>query len=585
MRDDGRPVSRTAKALAVALALLAPARMAWIVFTVGENNLSNDYVGRIGVVAAILEGRYDFRRLFTDTFITYGHSWLGLLPFYWFDARFFAWSMNAELGIGLVLAGTKTVLVWFAVAPSLSEKRRWVLLPALSTLAFSVSQVTSFTFGESTLQMQLPQVGLALGVLAVARFSSHPNRRILFAAFGGLLAALSWGGGVMVWPVFVVALFALGERSLLRWCVLGLAAALGISQYVWFLVVQRVPSPIERPGFTQPWRYIDLIGRPFSNDTGWHLGPLVAAASFGAAGLALAAVALWSSRHALRERLPSLMILAWSLLAALEIGFFRRDAAPWYIVPMTAFWLGLSCLLAAAPRSLAHAGLATIAAGLLFSNRTWEDKSFYLSSRSPASAACLREWRTSPEACHDLLFEWRGKNLGEAVGLGEPLDRLHLSVFSDRRTYLLQGDLAIGRAAVETPRLAVFFSRDDVKPADPKDFHRLDAVFAPGAAVTWRIDLPPSLRSAEFRTRVHAAPGDVSLARGASVAIVGEGGEARILVPAGGRKSLSMNLNAFAGRGLTLRIAAEEATGGAPLVFEAPRVELEGVRRTIGPQP
>lgn len=44
MSADERPVSRAAKIASLLLALLPPARMAWIVFSNGENNLSNDYV-------------------------------------------------------------------------------------------------------------------------------------------------------------------------------------------------------------------------------------------------------------------------------------------------------------------------------------------------------------------------------------------------------------------------------------------------------------------------------------------------------------------------------------------------------------
>src|SRR5664279_5592816 len=91
--------------------ILAPARMAWIVFKYGENNLSNDYIARVPVVAAILEGRYPPTHLFLDTMIWGGHSWLGLLPIYWAAARFFAWDLRAELGLGLCLAALKVFLV------------------------------------------------------------------------------------------------------------------------------------------------------------------------------------------------------------------------------------------------------------------------------------------------------------------------------------------------------------------------------------------------------------------------------------------------------------------------------------------
>jgi hypothetical protein len=570
---DERPVPRAAKALAIAITLLAPTRIAWIVFTFGENNLSNDYVARAPIVVEIFEGRYQFRHLFTDTFITYGHSWLALLPIYLFDARFFAWSMAAELGVGLALAAAKTLLVWLALCPSLSTRARWMLLPVLTTLAFATPQVASFTFGESTLQMQLPQVGLALGAFSIARFSERPSLRIALVAAGGLLASWSWGGGVMVWPVFFGALFVIGERRILSWVALLLTAGLGLSQYLWVLVLHRAPSPIERPGLRMPSRFLDLLGRPLANDTGWNLALQPVAVAFGAAGLLLAAAVVWHARRELRQRLPVLMVLGWSLFVALEIGFFRKDPAPWYIVSMTAFWMALAGLLAAAPRPLSIIGYATIAAGLLFSNRTWEDKQFYLPSRAPASAACLREWRAHAVPCHDRLFQWGGPNLSEAALLGEPLERLHLSVFSKRRTYLLQGDVAVGRVAIENSRTA-FLSRDGRTPGDPNDYHRLDLVLFPDASVTWRVDLPPDLRSARFETRVRASQDEHMLARGVRVSIAGEPAASRTLVPAGGRESLSLDLVAYAGKTVTLTLTAEEAAGGAPMMLEAPRIDL-----------
>ena len=572
--SDERPVPRAAKLISALFALLAPARMAWIVFTVGENNLSNDYIGRVGVVAAVLEGRYDFRNIFADTFIIYGHSWLALLPIYWFDARFFAWNMSVELGIGLLLCAAKTLLFWLAIAPSLTQRSRWVLLPLLSALTFSVSQVASFTFGESVLQMQLPQVGLALGSFAIARFEASPTVRTALVAAGGLLASWSWGGGVMAWPVFFVALLAAGERRFLHFTMLSLTAALGLSQYVWILALHPAAGSMERPGFRQPSRFLDLLGRPLINDSGWNFALRPSAVALGIAGLGFAAGALWLARHQLRRRIPTLIPLSWALLVALQIGYFRTGPSPWYLVSMTFFWVALAALLASAPRPLAMAGFATIVAGLLFSNRTWEDKSFYLPSRAPASAACLREWRTSAVACHDRLFQWGGTNLGEAVVLGEPLERLRLSVFSSRRTYLLQGDVAVGRVAIVTPTRQAFLSRDGRTSADPNDFKRLDLVLAPGAAVTWRVDVPRNVRVAEFRTGVRAAPGDVTLARGARISLDGKADGTRVLVPAGGREALSVDLRASAGRTVTLRIQAEEATGGSPLVFETPRVEL-----------
>lgn len=157
------------------------------------------------------------------------------------------------------------------------------------------------------------------------------------------------------------------------------------------------------------------------------------------------------------------------------------------------------------------------------------------------------------------------------------LERRHLSAFSPSRTYLLQGDVAVGRVAVETPDLPVFLSRDGRTPADPNDFHRLDAVLAPGASVTWRVDLPPGTRRAVFSTIIRAPPEDTGVTRAARVSVTAEDSsvllEGRASVSREAAQPLSVDLSSLAGKRVTLRLAAEKSQAGAtPLVFEAPRV-------------
>jgi hypothetical protein len=447
----------------------------------------------------------------------------------------------------------------------------------LSLLLFSTSRVTVFTFGEPALQYGLSQLGVAIGAFALARGPERPIPLALALAFGGVLASWSWGGGIMTWPVFAVALFLLRVRSPGAWAIFLSGAAAGLAQYVWLLFL-RAPDPTAmRLAPTLKIRAIlDLLGRPFISGIGHDYGPSLASQILGLAGVATLGILLFRGRG-VANRTPALVLVGWSLLVATQVAMFRSEAAPWYASPMAFFWAGLAVLLALTPVPFRGGGIAVIALLALIVQRTWEDKSFYLPSRSPASAACLREWRTAPAECGGRLFQWSGG--GPPAWLGEPLEHHHLSVFGRRRTYLLQGDVAMGRVAVETPTLPAFLSRDDRAPGDPNDFHRLDLVLAPGAAVTWRIDLPPNVKIARFLTRVQAGPGDEMLARGARVQIVGTAGEARAFVPAGDREALSLDLRPWAGRTVTLRVLSEEASGGVPLLFDAPRVELEQAPR------
>jgi hypothetical protein len=229
------------------------------------------------------------------------------------------------------------------------------------------------------------------------------------------------------------------------------------------------------------------------------------------------------------------------------------------------------------PAPIRVGGIAIIALLTLIARRTWEDKSFYLSSHSPASAACLREWRTARVESGVRLFQWSGG--APPFLLGEPLELRHLSVFGSRRIYLLQGDAAAGRVNVETPDLPAFLSRDGRTPGDPNDSHRLDLVIAPGASVAWRVDLPPKLKSARFLTRVRAAPGDPKLGRGARVSVTAERStvvlDERTFLPRETAQPLSVDLSSLAGKHVTLRLATEETQeDGTPLVFEVPRVLL-----------
>ncbi|MGZ5381500.1 MAG: hypothetical protein ACXWFQ_06535 [Thermoanaerobaculia bacterium] len=565
---------RLGRAASILLALLPPARMAWIVFTYGENNLSNDYVARVPLVASMLDGSCSLGTFVREAWIGGSHSTLALMPIYYLNARFFAWSVWVELGLGLTLAAATLVLLTGAIPRS----ARWPLLPLLSLLLFSTSRVTVFTFGEPALQYGLSQLGVAIGAFALARRPERPIALALALAFGGILASWSWGGGIMAWPVFATALFLLRVRSPGAWAIFLSGATAGLAQYAWLLPLG-MPSVAAGPVSwgTKGRLVLDLLGRPFVSGIA-HADPNHWSQAAGAVGLLVLATMLIVFRTRLRALPAPLLLVAWGLLVAIEIALVRTAVAPWYASPMALFWAGLLMLLAAAPAPFRAGGILVVAALSLAVQRTWEDKSFYLPSRAPVSASCLREWRTAPPGCHARVFQWGEEgHSGELALLGEPLERHRLSVFGPRRTYLLQGDVPLGRVRLEPESAPSFFSDDGRTRRDIDDFRRLDLVLSSGGAVSWRVDLPPNLKSAQFLTRVHAAPGDEMLGRGARVSVTAEGSsvvlEERAFLPRETARPLSVDLSSLAGKRVTLRLAAEETHEGAtPLVFEAPQV-------------
>jgi hypothetical protein len=185
--EQDRPPSASAKATSLLLALLPPARMAWIVFTNGENNLSNDYGLRVPLVVSMLDGTCSLARFIREAWVVGGHSMIALSPIYYLNARFFEWSVWVELGLGLALVAATLVLL----AVAIPRNRRWPLLPLLSLLLFSTSRVTVFTFGEPALQYGLSQLGVAIGAFALGRWPDRPIPLAMALTFGGILASWS----------------------------------------------------------------------------------------------------------------------------------------------------------------------------------------------------------------------------------------------------------------------------------------------------------------------------------------------------------------------------------------------------------
>jgi hypothetical protein len=573
--SDERPPSTLGKAASILLALLPPARMAWIVFSNGENNLSNDYIARVPLVTSMLDGTVSLGTFVRAAWIGGSHSTLAVTPIYYLNARFFAWSVWFELCLGLALVAATLALLAGAIPRSM----RWLLLPLLSLLLFSTSRVTVFTFGEPSLQYGLSQFGVAIGALALARCLDRPVPLTAALALGGILASWSWGGGIMVWPIFGVVLVLFRVRTPAAWVILVGGAIAGLAQYAWFLPRQIAATTAAHvPWATKARIFLDVLGRPFVNGIG-HADLNAWSQAAGASALLGLAVLLVMHRKRLRELLVPLFLISWALLVATQIALVRAAVAPWYASPPALFWAGLLMLFAASSAPMRIAGLLAIAVLSLIVQFTWEDKSFYLPSRTPVSAACLREWRTAPPECHARVFQWGEGQPGELTLLGELLEKHRLSVFGPRRTYLLQGDAFLGRVRLEPESSPSFFSADGQTRADVGDYRRLDLVLAQGGSVIWRVDLPQGTRRATFSTVVHAAPGDPQLARGARVSVTMEGSpvflEELTFLPSETARPLSVDLSSLAGKRITLRLFGEEThEGDSPLVFEAPRVVL-----------
>jgi hypothetical protein len=583
------------------LAALPPFRIAWIVATNGENVLSDDYIAWAWGIDQILHGTYAWLNYFRDTFVIGGHSMAVPVLGHLAVARFAAWNMTVELFVGLGLFVLKLALLYALLAPTVSPPARWALLPLLSALVFSTSQISTFTFGDSSLQMGLSQVGFVGGLAGLMSFRGRPAA-VVAMALGGLIASWSWGGGTLVWPVFLAGMWVIGVRRVSNYLVVLLCAALAAAPYVYFLfVAPKAPGNTILISIFNGRPLLNVLGRPLTAAIGGRYGALAESewpAGIGLVFLSAALVYLVARRSAAwTSAKPALLIIAFSLLMAWQVTLFRSNVAPWYASPAMFFWIGLLGLAAAFwgadsrvradrifQRSWSVAVLVTIAFFYARSSRSWMEQSFYLPSRSPAAASCLRNFRTAPTYCEGTLFQWGVGSPMNIVSLGEPLERSGLSVFARKQTWLLQGDFGLGNVAVreEVGGPDVFWSADGGSSAAPwSDFRRLDVVLPHPSAIDWRISFPGNVTKAELRTTARLgaskSPGPLEL----EIFVRPDSGGDRKLFDetVGGRDvevPISLPLTEFAGQTVTLRFTSK-CPGGPPCataVFRKPLVEI-----------
>lgn len=506
-----------------------------IIASTGANNVSNDYTFWVPIVNEVFTGTYAWGQIFRDS-LRAGHSFLLPLPVHLLVARWTYWNIYIELYIGWLLFVLRLWL--FHAALTHGRPRNWLwwaLWPVLSALTFSVSQISVLTFGDTALQMGFSGCGLALGVWGLRRWPGRwPGAGL--AALGGLLATWSWGNGPVLWLLFLPGLGWAGFRSRRIYLLWFITAALSLAPHFYYGVVSPTPGALgyasggslaqalnflNRLVSIDAQKLINGLGRPFANGLGTDFGSLPMAEWMGAAGLSLAVfgvVCVWRQRLPARQLTPALASLMYGFLGMWLTTVLRDGIAPWYTTQAMAFWIGLAGLayIVADTKSatarfhwpsrlwgLSVMGLMGV--GYLLSNLHYEDKVFHLSSRSPASAACLRHYRTAPTYCEQYLFQWGLGRAGPLEEFARPLERHHLSVFAPHQTWALQGDFVLDTVQLwETPTGGDSFWSEDLNatPTPFAHYKHLNLFLPTPNAIDWTVTLPPNATRLTFNSAI-----------------------------------------------------------------------------------
>ncbi|HUM01925.1 MAG TPA: hypothetical protein VL084_06540, partial [Thermoanaerobaculia bacterium] len=140
-------------ALLALATLLPPLNVVRIIATVGEDNLSNDYIVWVSPISRMLLGTYPWGSIFRDAFFPTGHFMLFPFLLHAAVAWLAHWNVFVEMVLGVGLFLVKLVLLHRLLAPRSGGLWAWALWPVLSALVFSTTQMSTFTFGDSSLQM------------------------------------------------------------------------------------------------------------------------------------------------------------------------------------------------------------------------------------------------------------------------------------------------------------------------------------------------------------------------------------------------------------------------------------------------
>ena len=508
--------------ISILLALLPILRLIFFLATTGDNNLSNDEIHIVRIVEQVLGGFYNWKNFFGDTFIE-GHSKALFVLLQILLAYLSDWSEYVSIFFGVGLAFLKLLLFYDAFTHSNKNQFRWLLLPILAFLIFSPSQLSIYEFAFTTLSQGLGQLGLALGIWGLIRF---PNRwlAILLMIFGGFLASWSWGGGPLVWPIFLLGLLLLKFRRktyFLAWFAASVIASL---PYIYFLFINPNPDQVQAvvPSFDFGF-IIKAIGWPFNNDLSLEVGKIKGLIGIGLCIFGI--VVLWKSsrKNIFTHSIPGLLLVIFSLLNMSQIGLVRDVFAPWYTSAFMLFWIGMAGLAYAfipnktsdqfsfkwnviLPEILWSFAFLIIAISFyLTSNLSWSGKSTFLNSRSPVSASCLRNYKTAPTYCQQTLFNWEPGQYQFISVLARRLERLKMSVFAPHQKWTLQGDYILDNVRVhqEVGVPIVFWSADRTStPVSFYDYRHLNLFLHTPNWITWNVSLPKNLKEAIFHSAI-----------------------------------------------------------------------------------
>jgi len=511
--------------LILVIGLIPAVRLISIVYTTGMNNLSNDYLAYSPIVIDAMNNGFPFSNLSSTCFK--GQCQPITFMLMTFFAKYFYWNVYAEILFSIFVTLVTVFLIYFLYAGfSFQPKKAWIFV-FISALCWAITQISTYTFGQASLYSTTCLMGFCLGLFGV-KYYPNSYKGIILIIIGMWFAVWSYGTGLVTIPIFFLGLLIGFKHK--KYFVLWAISLLVISvPYIQYYLIDQVglQSGVSFFSFFRFDWVINIIGYFLSNgsylfDPSYELiptNPLIIG-YVGIAFLVLAIVIQFikSRFQIFRRFFVELALIAFGLGCAWQLSLVRNNIAPWYIVSVAPFWLGLVGLyyplLTEEKGSSIKLVIGRIFSGLFFviiivlfinSNITYEDKIFHLISRAPVSSACLRKYKTAPTYCEGMLFQWGVGNGNLIQQLAEPLEENNLSVFAPHQIWSLQGEYAFNSVKItKSPDSSKesWWTGLDGERSRWDSYKHLDIMLPAESILSWTVELPQNIMSAELITAI-----------------------------------------------------------------------------------
>jgi hypothetical protein len=514
------------------ISIIPIARMTYITLSVGEDNLSNDYLHFLPDVLDGVNNGFSISDLSKTCF----RGQCEPLTYFvmMFNAKYFHWSVYAEILFSSIIHIGTVILVYLLFAGfTLSPRKLWVSI-FISAICFSFTVISTFTFGQASIYSTTCLFGLCLALLGI-QYYSNSYKGLILLILGMWISVWSYGAGVLVKPIlFVGLLFSFRHR---KYYLLWFVSLACISLPYWIYYLQSNGASAATSTFISFFRVgwvLKLIGYYFSNNFGiapsgsgfFYLAPQkIGLYSLIFLFIALVCLVFQNSVHSIknhfiniiRSYFPHFGLLLFGIGSIWQISLVREGIGSWYVINALPYWLALIGLyfsilidsnkfLFLKPISLKILSIGFLGLVVLFyvnSNLTYEDKILHLASRAPASAACLRYYQIAPTYCEGLLFQWGVGQVQMIKNLAEPLEINHLSVFAPEQKKFLQGEyLFDSKVKVLDERGVSWWTGLSGELSKWDSYKHLDVLLSSPNEIVWAIDIPQDVDYVWLKTAV-----------------------------------------------------------------------------------